>query len=102
MTSLSDEFQIGDVVTWKSQARGSITKKTGKIFRVVKPGERMDKAKAQSALSAQYCDLATWAADFGGMTRREQSYLVVVPGTYKRLPRVYWPRSSALLLAEAN
>jgi hypothetical protein len=97
---LTSKFKIGDEVTWKSQANGSSVVKTGLVFCVVKAGQPMNRVKAQSALSAQYCDSATWATDFGGFPRKEQSYLVVVPGSVTRAPRVYWPRTSALSLIE--
>ena len=99
---MTSKFEIGDVVTWASQANGSRTQKTGKIFYVVKPGERMNETKARTALVGQFSDVVVWVTDFEGLPRKEQSYLVVVPGTGRRLPRGYWPRTSALRLADPS
>ena len=89
-------YKVGDRVTWKSQANGGLKEKRGVVFCVIPPGVSMNKIKAQAELSRQFCDHATWATDFAGLSRKEESYLVVVSGSSRQLPRVYWPRSSAL------
>ena len=90
------KFNVGDRVVWRSQAQGSFVEKRGVVFYVVPPGERMDRSKALYHLRVQYAENATWRADFGGMARKEESYLVAIPGTDRKLPVVYWPRTSAL------
>ena len=89
-------FKVGDRVVWRSQAQGRFVEKRGVVFCVVPPGKRMDRSEALYHLQTQFAENATWRADFGGMARKEESYLVAIPGTDRKLPVVYWPRTSAL------
>lgn len=74
-------FQLGDEVTWESQAAGSPLRKTGKIVEVVKVGDRPTNMKNT------------------GIDRRHESYVVEVPGkTPKHSTKLYWPRVSQLTL----
>ena len=90
------KFKVGDRVTWHSQAQGTRTDKSGVVFYVVPPRKKTDKSIALYYLQSQHAENATRLTDFGGMVREEESYLVVVPGTGRKLPAVYWPRASAL------
>ena len=84
----------GDVVTWTSQAAGSVTKKTGEIVAVVPA--RVDPRAFLKALPS-----ATQM--FDGLPRYIESYLVMTSETTRRgevRRRLYWPRVSGLVLVE--
>ena len=87
----SMKFKKGDKVTWKSQAMGSETTKRGKIVKVLPPGVAAWEVSA---------DLPNHiSVSGGGMARNHESYIVFVPSPKgKRLPKMYWPRVSALSL----
>lgn len=83
MTTNHPEFSLGTRVTWKSQANGSQTTKTGTIMALVPP-----KADPQNCIPAGFrCDIGTccW--------RNYWSYLVRVDGKGRQL---YWPRVNLL------
>lgn len=83
-----DRFNVGDVVTWKSQAGGSRPKqKTGKVVAIVSAG-----------IAARFCIPAGYQIKSGsiGLPRREVSYLVNPQGYGKE---VLWPLAQKLRLA---
>ena len=76
------KFELGDWVTWKSQAQGYEKSKTGLIVQVIAPHERPLPKQIIGA----------------GWGRNHESYLVRVdpkPGS-KAKPKFYWPRVSLL------
>jgi hypothetical protein len=93
-------MNIGDTVTWRSQAQGRWTEKTGIVIYVVAPRERMDRLKADVICASAGYDDVSYRADFGSIPRKFESYLVIIPPTGKRKPALYWPRTSQLILAE--
>ena len=85
-------MQIGDKVTWRSQAAGSTTDKTGEIVVVVPafkcPHEAMSDKLKQKKLPRRY----------DGFLRDHESYIVAVKvgKTDKARPALYWPRVLSL------
>lgn len=75
------KFQLGDEVTWTSQAAGTLRTKTGKIVEVVRTGDRPTRMRNT------------------GIDRRHESYVIEVPGkTPRQKTKLYWPRVSQLTL----
>ena len=84
-------FKVGDKVWWESQSAGSWTQKEGKVVGVVPEGKVPD--RILTAIDR------FWKRMYDGFTpRNHESYLVEVAGgkTIKAMPRLYWPRTSAL------
>lgn len=76
------KFQIGDVVTWTSQAAGIPATKTGEIIEVVPPGSPATQIRG------------------AGLPRDHESYVVKAKKTTDRgRQALYWPRVSLLELA---
>lgn len=76
-------FKVGDMVTWDSQAAGTLLRKTGRVVEVVP-------AKTPPAFRMY-------------STRDHESYVVEVPGkTSRAKPRRYWPLASKLRRAKAR
>ncbi len=76
-------FKKGDKVTWSSSAQGSWKTKTGTVVKVVKSGESPKLVGS-------------------GWPRDHESYVIEVPQgvTGKASSKLYWPRVSALKVAE--
>ena len=74
---MSKSFKVGDLVTWRSQAAGSLMQKAGTVVEVV-PAFKIPHDK-----------------NFGS-SRNHESYIVEVvhaaKSTRKRKPDRYWPR----------
>ncbi|WP_238556028.1 hypothetical protein [Dickeya sp. NCPPB 3274] len=86
-------FDIGDAVFWESQANGSYKRKEGTIVAVIPAGI--------APVLTSHASLLPPGA--GSLPRKEQSYIVSVPGkTDKAKPKHYWPRTSALNLTETQ
>lgn len=89
------QMQIGDKVTWESQAAGSTTTKTGEIVVIVPAGktphEAMTTAQRRQKLPKRY----------DGWPRDHESYIVKVKigKTDKAMPVLYWPRVKGLQMA---
>lgn len=83
-------FQVGDTVTWTSQAWGSTKKKTGTVVIVVPAGVPPHMLVMNFAIAHGLRE-----PDFG-LQRDHESYVVSVPGGPKAKPKLYWPRVSAL------
>jgi hypothetical protein len=78
-----DGFEVGDIVTWTSQAHGYSKTKTGKVIEVVEP-RRDPKNRLRGA----------------GYWRPMKSYIVQVEyGVGGRLKKLYWPVASLLKMA---
>lgn len=73
-------FQIGQAVTWSSQANGNIKIKAGVVAQVVGPDERPDRERFPSLYSSSGC----------GLSRKAISYVIVAD------ERAYWPRVTGL------
>lgn len=95
-------MKVGDIVEWTSQGAGTAKTKRGKIFHVVPAGTCISKEIAQKALSRWYSDQVSWSSNLEGASRSEDSYLVVVAGTRRRFPRVYWPLTKWLRKARES
>jgi len=81
-------FQVGDRVTWSSQANGTVSTKTGSIVEVVAPTRL---AQTRDHLGRKVF----------GNSRHETSYVVAVPQPptkrgKARPAKLYWPHASAL------
>jgi hypothetical protein len=82
-------FNVGDAVTWTSQANGSTRIKTGVVEAVVPPKAYPDRE----------CFPQLYRGRGPGLWRDHVSYVVVVPGmTSKSGGTSYWPRAAALRL----
>lgn len=76
------KFQVGDTVTWTSQAGGNAKMKTGKVVYVIPARYSMH------AFSRQFLDCKSYTTNhLNGTGRDYESYLIQV-GKSKRL---YWP-----------
>lgn len=90
------KFKKGDMVCWTSQAGGYHTTKTGKIIAVVPPNQ-CPRDVLPEAASKQFRTTID-PRSFG--MRKEESYVVVVPGKTPRQSGVmYWPLTSRLTKA---
>ena len=99
------KFNLGDNVRWPSQARASVTRKSGKVVAVVPAGDDV-KAPFLSLFSsnAKRDSLLEISAKYevmfdGGLPRKHESYLVRVDHL-PRKPALYWPRVSTLELID--
>lgn len=82
-------FQVGDTVTWTSQAGGNVRTKTGKVEEVVPAGALPNRARFEQLFRSSGV----------GAARAHMSYVVRVPGkTTKAAGTVYWPRAASLQL----
>ncbi|WP_321820880.1 MULTISPECIES: hypothetical protein [unclassified Burkholderia] len=80
-------FNVGDIVTWSSQANGSTKTKTGVVEAIVLPKTYPDRA----------CFPQLHRGSGTGLYRAHVSYVVRVPGkTSKSVGKLYWPRAVAL------
>lgn len=77
-------FEIGERVTWTSQAAGIATTKVGVVLAVVRSGQYPDEAAKAVGVKGRVGD---------GMPRNHVSYVVRANG------RLYWPRATMLRLA---
>jgi hypothetical protein len=75
-------FQVGDTVTWTSQAGGNAKTKTGKVVAMIKSNELLSSALMRLHL----VNLYRWR-HLAESIRDHESYLIQV-GKSKRL---YWP-----------
>lgn len=91
------QFQVGQDVTWLSQAQGSATRKEGTVAQIVAAGAKPN----IQGLSRKHGARSAYG---GGMARDHESYVVLVPGgkTDKAKPVLYWPRAAALTLLTAR
>lgn len=78
------KWNVGDVVTWRSQAQGASLIKAGKVVAVIPQGDRPTGIKG--------C----------GWPRNHESYIVEVPpkSGSKAKPKAYWPVVSLLKAGE--
>lgn len=94
-------IQIGDTVTWRSQANGHWKRKRGVVRAVVEAG---DKPQRRAFLLDREHG-AKWCIVFDGFTpARKRRYLVEVPGSSARAkPRLYCPTAALTVVgAEGN
>ena len=81
------KYNIGDLVTWQSQAQGSWITKAGTIAEVIPAGKLPDRVLFSSLYKSSGV----------GLPRNEESYVVTVAGkTTKAKPRAYWPHANKL------
>lgn len=80
MSEQTKTFQLGDLVTWTSQAGGKSKTKTGKVLFVIPPGKILREIFTGSP-ELEISHLGIYG------TRDHESYLIQV-GKSKRL---YWP-----------
>ena len=91
--STAQTFNVGQDVTWTSQAQGSATKKTGTVVAVLSAGQ--SPLQTLAAMKKKHGARSAWG---GGGARDHASYFVLVPGgkTDKAKPVLYWPNAKAL------
>lgn len=90
-------FNVGDQVTWTSQAGGNTKTKTGKVVAVIEGGP--DSAERANAEIKSRVRAGTHRSAYGGgWARADVSYVIEVPqGTTARAkPVLYWPVASRL------
>lgn len=95
-TKFDISLKVGDEVEWSSQAGGFEQKKRGKVVAVVPPGIR-----PYNLLSAM--DLHnrnTHAIDPRSFGRKQESYIIEVPGKGKGAAKLYWPLIGRLELVK--
>jgi hypothetical protein len=84
---VDEKFNVGDSVTWSSQAGGHTKVKTGVIEEVVSPKNYPNRERFPQLFNGSGT----------GLYRDHVSYVVRVPGkTPKSGGTVYWPRAAAL------
>jgi len=87
---MSANFQVGDQVTWTSQAGGHTKTKAGTVVAVVPAGAYPDREKFPRLYRSAGV----------GLKRGHLSYVVhVVMPSGRGAGTVYWPRAAALALA---
>ncbi|WP_368272728.1 hypothetical protein [Enterocloster lavalensis] len=83
-------INVGDTVTWESQAQGSWTSKTGKVIAVVPPGESalgwVPAGTKKSHVKFEVDVYLKW----------DRAVVAVPAGAYGGLTHYYAPRVSAL------
>ena len=87
------QFQVGDSVTWKSQANGSSKEKTGTVVEVVPANRQLKERGWEERFPCHVYDVS--ALDAGGQARQATSYLVAVQ-TQDKKQKLYWPRAHGL------
>jgi len=91
------KFKAGDKVTWKSQAGGSTTKKTGIVWAVIIDTQALWNA------TEKIMEDKTHVRMFDGYTMLAPTmYIVEVQAGPKVKPRLYLPRPKQLKLVEAE
>lgn len=84
---VAEKFNVGDTVTWSSQAGGHTKVKTGVIEEVVSPKNYPNRERFPQLFNGSGT----------GLYRDDVSYVVRVPGkTPKSAGTLYWPRAGAL------
>lgn len=85
-------FIVGDMVSWRSQARGSNIEKIGKVIAIIP--SKIHYTKVMPNIRNSPCP---WNIQFDGYPRNHESYLVEVSSKSGRgKPKLYWPRVSSL------
>lgn len=83
-------FKVGDKVKWSSQSMGTHLKKHGTVLAVV-PADT-DPVMVLAGLSIR----EKFSTPKFGMSRRSESYLIVVGDGRFKQRRLYWPVASLL------
>ncbi|GEK52342.1 hypothetical protein HVE01_30630 [Vreelandella venusta] len=81
-------LKIGDTVTWKSQAKGNMTRKTGRVVFIPK-GDMSSPTKAPWLIAKN--QFPGHRIMFDGNRFREGSVLVEVAAVGRAKPRLYLP-----------
>lgn len=89
----TEQFAVGDRVTWTSGAGGKAKAKTGEVVAVV-PKDMVPRDLFQAYSAMRAIREAHLDSGFAISPRGHQSYLVSVPGRGK--PTLYWPRVKGL------
>lgn len=91
------KFNVGDQVTWTSQAGGSTKTKTGRVVAVIEGG-RSSAERADAEIKSRVRAGTHRSAYGGGWARPDVSYVVEVPqgATARAKPVLYWPIASKL------
>jgi hypothetical protein len=89
--AMSEDYKVGDDVSWESQSQGSRKRKVGTVVQVVRAGNT---PRITKVLQEDYRPMQTY-----GRGRKDVSYLVAVqPAEGNAKPVLYWPRASSLKL----
>lgn len=88
-------FNVGDSVTWTSQAGGNTKTKTGKVVAVI-PGGPSSGEQAGKEIRSRVRAGTHRSAFGGGWARAEDSYVIEVPQGPKAKPVLYWPVAKVL------
>ena len=88
------KFNIGDPVSWVSQANGSRVRKVGRIVKII---------PANRGIRTQYAYAEFPASLKGsGFSRDHESYVVECVVGKRGGTRLYWPRVSQLVKGESE
>lgn len=89
---MKQKFNIGDKVTWVSQAGGFYKQKTGIVSHII-PANRSFRDIIKKEVERNF--ISNYG---GGFKRDHESYVVLIPATGKRgKPHLYWPKASVLI-----
>lgn len=81
-----EQFNMGDKVTWISQAQGSAKQKIGTVVEVVQPGRMPDRGRFASLYRGSGL----------GRSRNHKSYVVQLDRTPGLVPKYHWPLAALL------
>jgi len=90
---MTQKFSEGDKVRWTSSSNGTTTEKVGTVCAVIPQGRNV-----KGYLTAKWLTHVNKLGSYG--SRDHWSYLIEVPHPGKGKPALYWPRVSALEVAE--
>lgn len=100
-TDLKSAFKVGDKVTWKSQANGHWSTKTGEVVAVIPADTSLRNVLENGDVtSKKYAGMNRMTGSMG--FRHHESFLVAVPAKGKGKPNIYWPVASSLELAQTK
>lgn len=85
---MSKKLNLGDKVTWASQAGGHTTVKNGVIVEVIKAHENVVDNGVINSVVHKYNARPKISTAY---SRDHDSYLVLVPQEGSRKPLLYWP-----------
>lgn len=89
-----NKFQLGQEVTWSSQAQGVVKTKVGVVVEVIPAGEHPDRERFEPL----------YRGSGVGSSRNHESYVVEAfdPTGKSSVRKVYWPRTAALRMRKAK
>ena len=93
-------FQVGDAVTWSSQAMGCTKKKTGKVVRIMKKSELVGWRNPCRIAIDEFTNHKRMFDGYSIPGGADVGYLVEVIAGPNAAPRLYMPYPSKLMAAK--